>query len=131
MTSQVKIAEEKRRRWALPVVGLILILALSVIAYFLAPYVQETISDLFPAFRRDGMSRQTYQLVVAGFTLGVLLLVATLAVSLGGRRKRPLDVKNTTLEKERAAMIAGKKAMKKRQRRLNQEMRDYIRKNQK
>ncbi|MBK8026357.1 MAG: hypothetical protein IPK19_34455 [Chloroflexi bacterium] len=127
MTSQVKIASKKRTRWAWPVVGFVMILALSVIAYFLAPSVQGTIDDLFPQFRREGMSNQTYQLIVAGFTFVILLLSATLLVSLGGRRKRPLDVTNRSLEKERAQMIADKKALKRRQRRLNQELRDHVR----
>lgn len=131
MSSQVKIASSKRGRWVWPIAGLILALAAGGIGYALAPNVEDLIRDLFPAFRRSGMSAQTFRWVLTVITGAVFLLVAVMLVSIGSRRKNPLDVNNATLVKERNEMIAEHKAMKKRQRQMNQKMRDYVRENQK
>jgi hypothetical protein len=131
MSSQVKIAEQKKGRWLLPVVGFILMVALTAIAYVIAPDVEGAIRRLFPQFTRSGMSAQTFRWVLTGITAFILLSAAMMVVAFGSRRKRPLDVTNDMLVKEREAMIRERKRAKLRQRRMNQKFRDYVKENQK
>lgn len=132
MTSQVKIVEKKRGQWMLPALGFILIVALTVLAYFIAPSVVTWAQSTFDFTRSStGMSANTLRWIFTAFVGGILLLIAVLMVTIAGRRKRPLDVSNKSLEQERAQMLADKKMMKRRQRRMNQEMREYVKNNQK
>ncbi len=132
MTSQVKIADERpgRGRWA--AFGFLLIASLSVIAWFLAPSVITWLKQKFPGFVQATHTLQPLQLQVA-FTVAVfviLALVAALIVTIAAPKK-PINVKDKDLVKERADMEAYNRKARKRQRRLNREMRDYVQKNQK
>ncbi len=129
MTSQVKIVGQKRATWMYPVVGFILIVAVTGIAWVAAPYVESFIKDLFPNFRRAGMSAETFRWALTASVAGILLLVAMMLVAIGSRRRRPLDVRNSTLVKERDEMILDRKRTKRRQRQMNQKMRDHVRDN--
>lgn len=132
MTSQVKIVEKKRGKWTWPVLGLILALAVTVIAWFISPEVVTWAQKTFSFTRAEtGMTKQSLQIIFTVGVAGIMLLVAVMIVSLAGRRKRPTDVNNSVLEKDRRQMIADKKAMKKRQRRLNQQMREHVKNNPK
>ncbi len=131
MSSQVKIAAQKKGQWLLPAVGFILIIALTAMAYVLAPSVEGLIRDIIPQFRRSGISAQTFRWVLTGITAFILLSAAMVVVALGSRRKRPLDVSNQELIKEREQMIAERKKAKVRQRKMNQKMREYVKENQK
>ncbi|MDZ4769728.1 MAG: hypothetical protein SGJ24_11420 [Chloroflexota bacterium] len=112
-----------------PVVGFILIVAVTGIAWVAAPYVESFIKDLFPNFRRAGMSAETFRWALTASVAGILLLVAMMLVAIGSRRRRPLDVRNSTLVKERDEMILDRKRTKRRQRQMNQKMRDHVRDN--
>lgn len=131
MTSQVKIVEKKPGRWLWPAMGFVLVVALTILAYFLAPTVIEWVDRMFPRFTVAGMSKTTLRLAFTGIVGVILLLIAVMMVTIAGRRKRPLDVTNKSLEQERNQMIADKKMMKRRQRRMNREMREYVKNNQK
>lgn len=131
MSSQVKIVEKKQGRWMLPALGFILVISLTILAYFIAPEVIKWVDRTFPRFTVAGMSQTTLRWAFTGIVGGVLLLIAVMMVTVAGRRKRPLDVTNKSLEQERNQMIVDKKMMKRRQRRMNREMREYVKNNQK
>lgn len=132
MSSQVKIVEKKRGQWMLPALGFILIVALTILAYYVAPSVIQWSQRTFDFTRAStGMNQNTLRWIFTAIVGGILLLFAVLMVTIAGRRKRPLDVTNKSLEQERNQMIADKKMMKRRQRRMNQEMREYVKNNQK
>jgi hypothetical protein len=124
--SQVKLAENKRRRGLWPVMGLLLALALGAISYLIAPSVEDAIKDLLPQFSTSGMPASQVRIVFTLLTFVVLISFAALFVALF-MPKRPLQVRESDLKKERDQMIQAKKAEKVRQRKINIETQRQLR----
>lgn len=129
--SQIKFVVEQRsrKRWA--AVGFLLIVALTVIAWFLAPSVLQWVRSANSDFRAATRTMPAWQLQAA-FTLLVLVILLGLSaiiVTLAAPRKA-INVKETDLVKERGEAVKYHRMQKKRQRRLNREMREYVEKNQ-
>ena len=127
MSSQVTIVTEKRsrRRWA--AIGFILIVSLAVIAIGVADPIR-----LFAISHLKGLSTglKTVTLlqqdaIFALIVFAILGLVAALIVTLFAPKKM-INVKETDLQKERLDNVKYHKMQKKRQRKLNREMRDYV-----
>jgi len=133
MTSQIKIVQVKRsrRRWA--AYGFLLIVALLIISWFSAQPVIDLLKSVFkqfgPALRTITPIQQQIAFTLIIFV--ILAIFAALLVTLGAP-KRPLNVKEKDLIKERNDAVKYHKMDRKRQRRLNREMREYVeKKNQK
>lgn len=130
MTSQVKqvVEHKSRRRWA--AYGFLLIVSLTVIAWFAAPGVISWMKVTFKQFRPVGLTQFQLQLAFAGIVFVVLALIAALVVTLGSPKK-PLNVREKDLIKERTDNVTYRRQQRKRQRTLNREMREFVEKNQK
>ncbi|MBK8032589.1 MAG: hypothetical protein IPK17_24535 [Chloroflexi bacterium] len=63
MSSQVKIQDKKRGRRSWPVMGFLLIVAFTVIAYLIAPGVIDWLRDNLRGFRTTGMNQTTLRWV--------------------------------------------------------------------
>lgn len=118
--SQVKLAENRRRRGLWPVMGLLLALALAAISYLIAPNVISLTRQLLPQFSTTGMPQLQVRLIFALLTFVVLLLFVALLVSLF-MPKRKMLVKESDMKKERDEMIQRKKMERVRQRKINLE----------
>ena len=123
--SQVKLAENKRRRGLWPVMGLFLAVALAAISYLIAPNVIGLTRQLLPQFRTTGMPPDQVRLIFAFLTFVVLLAFAAFFVALF-MPKRKMLVKDTDLKKERDEMVRAKQAEKLRQRKINIETQRYL-----
>lgn len=130
--SQVKIVIEQRsrRRWA--AYGFLLIVALTIISWFTAPSVLSFLKGSIPAVAR-GLSTMPPLHQQIAFTLVIFVLLALLSalVVTFFVPKRPLDIKDKALVKERADNLKYQQAARKRQRQLNRQMREHVEKNQK
>lgn len=109
-----------RRFW--PVFGFLMLVAIAIISWFLAPAVIEMTKDIIPRFTGRELPATTMQilftvLLTAIFgSLGALLL-ALLAP------KRSDQVREGDLLKEREAMIKRKQMERERTRKINRELR--------
>src|SRR5271170_945462 len=115
MSSQVTILVEKRsrRRWA--AIGFLLIVSLSVIAWFSAPsvitFMESTFKGLGPALKNISPLQQDI-----GFTLIIFVILSTVAaliVTLAAPKKA-INVKESDLLKERLDNVKYQKKQKKR-----------------
>lgn len=129
--TQVKIVIEKksRRRWA--AYGFVLIVALMLISWFLAPSIIQmlrTNSD----FRAGMREMPDWQIKVA-FTLVIFVILAALSALIVtiAAPKRSLEIKDKDLIKEREEAVEYKRKARRRQRDLNREMREHVQNNQK
>jgi hypothetical protein len=123
--SQIKLADVKRRRGIWPFMGLMLAVALGIISYFLAPTVIRLTGQLLPQFRTGGIPGDQLRLIFSALTFVVLLLVTALLVAIF-MPKKPMLVKESDLRKEREQMLAGRKADKVRQRKINLATQQYL-----
>jgi hypothetical protein len=121
---KVVIEQKSRKRWA--AYGFLLIVALLIISWFLAPTVRSvalsTLKQLGPALRSVPLVQQ--QIVFTIIIFLILAIVAALVVTLAAP-KRALNVSEKDLVKERETAHKYHQMQKKRQRKLNREMREY------
>lgn len=125
MPSQVIIADKKKRTGLRSVVGLVLAIAVGIIAYVLAPSVLSLIRDRYASFGRP----YTDQQVTIGIAVALFFIIITIfALIVAAATPKPkLDVKETDIMKEREQMKLMQVAEKKRQQRLNRQMRQDVR----
>ncbi|MFN8565679.1 MAG: hypothetical protein U0703_29530 [Anaerolineae bacterium] len=127
---KVVIEHKSRKRWA--AYGFLLIVALLIISWFLAPTAitisKNALKQLGPALSSVPQVQQ--QIVYTLIIFFILAIVTALIVALAAP-KRPLNVSEKDLIKEREATERYKRMARKRQRTLNREMREYVEKNQK
>lgn len=126
MTSQVTISQKKKKRGLWPVLGFILIIALLIISYAVAPAVIEFCKANFRGFTTRGTNPQTVHLLFTVLIFLVLGAFTALIVALFAP-KRAINVKESDLAKERVQMQEQKKMDRLRQRRINREMKDVRR----
>lgn len=106
--------EQKRRAWW-PLLGLLGIASLGVLAYLLAPSVNEFLQRTLVGFPG---STPTWDWIMTGILLGVMvLLVAGIVATAAPRRKSAVNEKD--LVKSRTEMVHDKKARKVRQQQIN------------
>lgn len=125
---KIVIEQRSRRRWA--AYGFLLIIALSIIAWFLAPaiidWTKSATNGRFPPATMTRLQLQIAFTVIVFLLLGIITaLIVTLAAP-----KRPLNVSEKVLTKEREEHVKYQRMQRKRQRKLNREMREYVEKNQ-
>jgi len=125
MSSQVRIAEKKSNRRFWPLMGFVLIVALTVIAYIVAPDVITWMRSTFRQFRPEGMTSDQLRLVFTAIVFVVLALIAALIIAIAAPKK-PINVDEGKLMKERSEMVKAKRAAKKRQRRVNRAYREHV-----
>jgi len=129
--SQVKVVvkQRSRQRWA--AYGFLLLVALGVIAYFVAPLVITALKKN-PDFSNatHTMTKVNLQLAVTAVITLVFGLIAAMIVT-AAAPKKSINVKDKDLTKEREDGAKYHKMQKKRQRKLNREMREFVEKNQK
>jgi di/tricarboxylate transporter len=121
---KVVIEQKSRKRWA--AYGFLLLVALLVISWFLAPSLIQMLRASNRAFRTGLGTMEPRQLQII-FTLVltlILALVSAIIVTLAAP-KRVLNVNEKDLVKEREAGRKYHQMQKKRQRKLNREMREY------
>ena len=135
MSSQVTVVVHKRsrKRWA--AYGFLLIVALLVIAWFLADPAVTLVKSLshgqFRPGAPGGLTKAQVQVVFTLIIFFILGSIAALIVTVAAP-KRAINVKEKDLVKERLDGVKYHKKAKKRQRQLNREMREFVeKKNQK
>jgi hypothetical protein len=132
MSSQVTIVTKKRSRAMWAAFGFLMIVALLVIAWILAPGLITLLKGSFRGFRTSVGTMEPLHLQIA-FTLiifVILALISAIVVTIASPR-RPLQFKDKELVKERKDALDYQRAARKRQRKLNREMRQFVEKNQK
>jgi type VI protein secretion system component VasK len=127
MSSQVTIAKTHKGRRALPALGFLLVVALSLIAYVIAPDVIEWIKDTFPRFDTRGILPQHLRLIFTAIVFVLLLAVIGMVMALTAPKKA-INVNEADLVKERKQAELEKRRMKRRQRKINREVREIYEK---
>ncbi len=122
--SQVIIKEKKKRTGLRPLVGLVLGAACLILGWFAAPSVILWLKDQNASFGR-GMEESTLHLFIAGMIFLVLITIVGLIVA-AATPKKAMNVKETDLTKERIQMMQAKEYEKKRQQKLNRQMRQEV-----
>jgi uncharacterized protein involved in cysteine biosynthesis len=126
MTSQVTIVKKRRSRALWPVLGFVLLVALALLAWFLAPGVTDWLKANLRGFSTRGTDPQTVQLMIAALIFLTLAGVTALIVALFAPKK-VLNVKETDLVKERKEAKERRELEKRRQRKINREMKNVKR----
>lgn len=103
--------------------GLLMALALGVIAWVLAPMLLQFVRSRSPQFSVGDLTTQQVELLFAGIIFFVLLAIATLILAVTAPKKKG-EVLDATLVKERKQMDAEMRAKKKRQQELARKMRE-------
>lgn len=130
MSSQVTMAEKRNKRRMWPVMGFLLIVAFTLIAYIVAPDVIVWLRQTFRQFRTAGISDQQLRLYFTAIVAALLSLIAGLIIAVSAPKKA-INVKTNDLLKERVSMVADQKRRKKQQRRINREYREFVERNNK
>lgn len=124
--SQVRMAETKRSRRALwPVVGLLLIISMGVLAYFLAPVTIAFLEANLPNFTARGMRPEHLQLVVTAILFVVFVGLVGVIIAIFAP-KRAMNIKYSDLAKEREEIVAQQRRKKVEARVLAQKMREDL-----
>lgn len=125
--SQIKVVGERRSRGLWPVMGLFLAVALGILAWFLAPGVIDLTKQLLPEFRRGvgTIPGSQLRLIFTALTFVVMLGIVAIVVALF-MPKKPINVNENDLKKERVQMQQQKKYERQRQRRINRETQAYL-----
>ena len=134
--SQVKVAKQKEMgRWIVPAMGYLLAVALGVLAWAAAPLVIQWVDATFPRFQLAGMTAIQMRGAFTAFVFVVMLSTVTMLVAFASRKPKSRQgirgVTNNMLAKERQGMLQEKKDNRKRQRKMNLKMREYVKENQK
>ena len=124
MPSERQIEEQRRRRQAFwPLFGLLMAVALAVIAWVLAPVVIQFLRDQQPnRFSFGDLTFEQVQLIFAGIIFLVLGALTTLILAIFAPKKKTM-VKDSSLKKEKKQLEAEQKARRARQMALEAEMR--------
>ncbi len=122
--SQIIIKEKKKRVGLRPVIGLVLGAACLILGWFAAPSVVEWAQSQNRSFGR-GMDETTLRLFFAVMIFLVLITIIGLIIG-AATPKKAMNVKETDLTKERLQMMQSKEYEKKRQRKLNRQMREEV-----
>jgi len=106
-----------------PVLGFIMLVMLGIVAYILAPEAIKIAHRMFPSF--TGRELPDWQMK-AGFTFIVFVVFLAIAGAILAvfAPKRALNVREGDLAKERKEMIDRKAMERKRQRKINSELRN-------
>lgn len=127
MGSQVTIvyAKRSRKRWA--VIGFILIIALLVISWFVAPFLIQFLKTTFKTFGPASRTIQPLQLQIA-FTLIIFVVLGAFSALIVTvfAPKKAINVRDKDLLQERDDGAKYQRKARKRQRTLNREMREYV-----
>ncbi|MFQ3566540.1 MAG: hypothetical protein SNJ59_06040 [Aggregatilineales bacterium] len=123
----MRIAEKKRFRGFWPLAGLIMIVALGILSYFLAPAVIDFTQRTLRGFTTAGMAPEQLRLIFTVLIFVVLASFSGLLIAIAAP-KRSTQIKEKDLIKERKRMAEYKKYERARQRRLNIETKKQLRK---
>jgi type VI protein secretion system component VasK len=126
MSSQITIVEKKRSRALYPVMGMLLAVAIAVIAYMIAPDVIAWLRTNLRGFQTRGVPPEQLRLMISALIWLVLISCVALAVALFAPRKQ-LNIKDSDLSKERKDLQEQKRQDRMRQRRINQQMKNIKR----
>jgi len=130
--SQVRIAEKKGKSKAFwPIIGLVLAVALGIIAWFIAPYVRDFVFTRFPnSITAFNTMPDQQQLII--FTAAVFLLLGSLVAMIVAFAvpKDSSRVKDKDLVKEQKALREEIRKQKKRKQYMAQELHKYAKDNQ-
>jgi hypothetical protein len=110
-----------RRFW--PVIGFFLIVALAAIAWVIAPSIIQAARGAFPNFTGRELPADHMRLGFAAFTFFIMVALVAMVLAIFAPKRKIEQIKDADLVKERAAMLKQKEFDKRRQRRINQEMR--------
>lgn len=110
-----------RRYW--PVFGFLMVIALGAIAYVLAPAAIDVTRKIIPQFRGSELPKLQMQWIFTGVVFVILGLIAAAIVALTAPRSK-MNVKESSLTKEREAMLRERQLQKKRQQDINRKMRN-------
>lgn len=110
-----------RRYW--PVLGFFLIVVLGVISYFLAPSVIDWAADNLNGFTGRELPQLTMRIGFAVVIFVVLLSIFGLILAAFAPKRKLDTVKDADLVKSRAEMLKRREEEKRRQRKINQQMR--------
>ena len=117
-----KRAKGFRRYW--PVVGFFLIVALGAIAWIIAPSIIKAARGVFPNFTGRELPAFQMQLGFAAFTFFIMVAIVAMVLAIFAPKRRIESVKDADLVKDRNAMLKQREFEKRRQRRVNQQMRE-------
>ncbi|MDX2160105.1 MAG: hypothetical protein SF162_02150 [bacterium] len=123
--SQVKVQEYRKRKGLRPLIGVMMAIAVGIIAWFLAPGLLAWMKAQNSAFGR-GVDDNV---MLAGVGIAIFLVLISLAsvVFAAAAPKPKTSVKETDLMKERQEKKLMDAADAKRQQRLNRQMRQDVR----
>jgi hypothetical protein len=123
MGQNFRQAEKKARRGLWPLYGLLMAIALGVIAYILAPMLLQFVRSRSANFSIGNLTTQQVELLFAGIIFFVLLGIGTLILGLTVPKKKS-EVLDAKLVKERKQMEVERRAKKKRQMEIARKLRE-------
>lgn len=123
--TQIRMAEKKVKRSWWPLIGFLLIVSIAIISYAIAPDVQAFMRRLLPRLNLTTLAPETQRLFFAALTFLILILLVGLIVAMFAPRKKSL-VKDDEVTKDRKVMLVYHEREKKRQRKVNLEIRKEL-----
>ena len=123
--TQIRMAEKKVKRSWWPLIGFLLIVSIAIISYAIAPDVQAFVRRLLPRLNLSTLAPETQRLFFAALTFLILILLVGLIVAMFAPRKKSL-VKDDEVTKDRKVMLVYHEREKKRQRKVNLEIRKEL-----
>lgn len=123
--TQIRMAEKKVKRSWWPLIGFLLIVSIAIISYAIAPDVQAFMRRLLPRLNLSTLAPETQRLFFAALTFLILILLVGLIVAMFAPRKKSL-VKDDEVTKDRKVMLVYHEREKKRQRKVNLEIRKEL-----
>lgn len=121
--SQVRMSQNKRSRWAWPVIGLVLAVALGVIAYTLAPDTIRLLRRIDSRFITAGIPPAQLRWIFTAILFVIFLTITGFLVAIAVPRPKNF-VKEADLASERKSMQDEKKRRKLLARKMASKMRD-------
>jgi type VI protein secretion system component VasK len=125
MSSQVTVSERKGKRRMWPVMGFVLIVAVTIIAYGVAPQVVDWVRATFRGFSTQGMTQEQVRVAFTAIVAVLMTLVTALVISIAAPKKA-INVRLGELQKERVDLVKDKRERKRRQRRINRMYREHV-----
>jgi hypothetical protein len=121
---EIKRAEKRGTRPFWPVLGFLMLVALGVLAYTFAPDAIRLARQIFPAFRGPSpIPPEQMRLAFAAIVFLVGLTIGAGVIALFAPKSK-MQVRDKDLAKERDQMLKARAAAKRRQRKLNNKMRN-------
>ncbi|GIL08876.1 MAG: hypothetical protein BroJett033_3870 [Chloroflexota bacterium] len=124
---EYRIKAKPKRRGMWPVIGLVLALALGVIAWVVAPAVYAFIRQRLPAFSIGAFTEQQMTIFVAVLVFALLVALASVIVAAFAPRRGKYDTRDAALRKEKNAMLREERERKERRREVEAKTRKYNR----